>query len=238
MARFGMVVDRGACVGCGACDIACKTENNTPLGIDWSFHEIKTSGVFPNINYEYIPKLCNHCEDAPCVAACPTGAMFKNEEFGITAHDSDLCIGCRACMVADPYDVIYFNDTQGHIEWTNDEALVAGATSSHKELADATQTPFPYINMERANDYSALRPQGIVEKCNFCSHITIHGEQPHCVVACPADARIFGDLDDEESYIAKTLKENEYEVLLKEKATKPKVFYIRSYQKEGRNRKS
>ncbi len=229
MARFGMVIDLHNCVGCGACDIACKTENNTPLGIDWSFHEIKTEGVFPHVRYEYIPKLCNHCEDAPCVAACPTGAMYINEAFGITEHDPDICIGCRACMVADPYNVIYFNEEQGHIEWGGTGTLVQGGTSSPKEIADAVGAPIPYMNAERGNNYAMIREKGIVEKCNFCSHITPFGHQPHCVVACPADARIFGDLDDPQSRISQTLRAHAHEVLLPEKGTKPKVFYIRSY---------
>ena len=83
---YSMVIDLHRCVGCAACDIACKSENNLPDDFHWSNHIIETSGVFPNVRYRYIPTLCNHCENAPCVAACPTKAMHKSED-GLTLHE-------------------------------------------------------------------------------------------------------------------------------------------------------
>ncbi len=100
--RYGMVIDLHRCVGCAACDIACKSENNVTEGFSWANHMIETVGTFPNVRYRHVPTLCNHCENAPCVLNCPTTAMYKTEE-GLTLHDADKCIGCRACQVACPY---------------------------------------------------------------------------------------------------------------------------------------
>ena len=72
--QYGMVIDLHNCVGCAGCDIACKAENNLPHGFAWSNHALETSGTFPNVQFRYIPTLCNHCENAPCVANCPTTA--------------------------------------------------------------------------------------------------------------------------------------------------------------------
>ena len=93
--KYGMVIDLHKCVGCGACDLACKSENNTPDGILWSNHINETTGIFPNVKYTYMPTLCNHCEDAPCVRSCPTAAMYKDSDTDMTLHAADKCIGCK-----------------------------------------------------------------------------------------------------------------------------------------------
>ena len=71
MPKYAMVIDLQSCVGCGACSIACKNENNLPEGIFWSSKITETVGTFPDVRYHYIPTLCNHCEDAPCVRVAP-----------------------------------------------------------------------------------------------------------------------------------------------------------------------
>lgn len=228
--KYGMIIDLHRCVGCGACDLACKSENNTPVGIDWASHKIETYGVFPKVTYTHTPTLCNHCEDAPCVRVCPTHAMHKTEE-GFVVHDPSICIGCKSCMLADPYGVIFFNKTDAFSDYVSDDSsIVKGGTFSKKELSDKAKAPFPNFNAARgAGGYEAIRRKGAVEKCTFCNHRVAQGLSPACVVACPADARIFGNLNDEKSQIATTLKANKPTVLLPEKGTKPKVFYIRSY---------
>ena len=230
MAKYGMIIDLHKCVGCGGCDLACKSENNTPDGINWASHTVETHGTFPTVKYQHTPTLCNHCEDAPCVRACPTQAMYKDDN-GITLHDPSKCIGCKSCVLADPYDVISYNEETGFIEWATDNStLVAGCTTSKKELSDKTNSPFPNFNVERGKDgYEAIRQKGTVEKCTFCNHRVADGLLPHCVTSCPAEARIFGDLDDSNSKIASLLTEFKPEVLKPEKGTKPKVFYIRDY---------
>ena len=227
--KFGMVIDLHKCVGCGACDLACKSENNTPEGINWSSHQVHTSGVFPNVTYKYRPTLCNHCEDAPCVRSCPTAAMHKDKETDMTLHDANKCIGCKSCILACPYEVISYNSRQPHMNKRDTFSIVPNGTFSAKEMGDKTNTPYPYYNAERGKTYETIRSKGVVEKCTFCDHRVKAGLQPHCVDSCPADARIFGNLNDENSAPSQLLAQYPAEVLKAHKGTKPKVFYIRNF---------
>ncbi|MEK7439041.1 MAG: 4Fe-4S binding protein, partial [Pseudomonadota bacterium] len=104
MPKLGMVIDLQRCVGCGACALACKAENNTRNRADgqshnWADFLMKTEGIFPKAVHVVMPVLCNHCSEAPCVANCPVTpkAMFKTPE-GITMHDQERCIGCQLCQ--------------------------------------------------------------------------------------------------------------------------------------------
>jgi Fe-S-cluster-containing dehydrogenase component len=229
-----MVIDLHRCVGCGACDLACKSENNTPVGFDWASHKVETTGVFPETQYEHVPTLCNHCEDAPCTRVCPTKAMHRDAK-GMIVHDPSICIGCKSCMLADPYGVIFFNKQRAFLDYEIDDSrIVKGGTFSKKELGDLSNAPFPNFNAARgAGGYEAVRRKGAVEKCSFCNHRVEKGLAPACVVACPADARIFGDLNDPQSEVAKARKAYKSRVLLPEKGTKPKVFYVRSYSNKA-----
>ena len=151
--RLAMVIDLQRCVGCGACIFSCKNENNVQDGVNFSYKHNQTVGEFPNVRYEYLPTLCNHCENAPCVGICPTGAMHKT--FGnITMHDPETCIGCRLCMGACPYTpgvtlnaddepedtsdeswgVIHFNEGETHGSWRDGKPIIAGATSTPAEV--------------------------------------------------------------------------------------------------------
>ena len=109
MPRYAMVIDLQRCVGCSACSISCRNENNVPDGIYWSNKITETSGTFPNVRYHYIPTLCNHCENAPCVSACPTGASHVNEG-GTVLVTRHKCTGCKACIAACPYDARYVHE--------------------------------------------------------------------------------------------------------------------------------
>lgn len=252
MARYGMVIDLQKCVGCGACALACKAENNTRARANgqshnWADFVMRTEGIFPEVTHWVLPVLCNHCTDAPCVSACPVTpkAMFKTPE-GITMHNDELCIGCRACQNACPYShaelddsslagetysVISFNprqvDTQP--QWSDKSVMIAGCTVSGAETARATGAAIPMLNQFAAGDVDAIRKAGVVEKCTFCYHRTSNGLQPACVEVCPAKARIFGDQDDPNSEIAKTLKAEKSFRVQEDKKTKPNVHYIRKY---------
>ena len=103
MARFGMAIDTRRCVGCMDCVVACKTENQVPEGFcrNWVVQEVR--GAFPELRMEIRSERCNHCDDAPCVSACPTGASHV-EPLGRTVQiDKELCVGCKACLAACPY---------------------------------------------------------------------------------------------------------------------------------------
>jgi len=227
--HYAMVIDLHRCVGCAACDIACKSENNVPDGFAWSNHMIQTTGKFPDVRYRYVPTLCNHCDNAPCVANCPTTAMYKSKD-GLTLHDYSKCIGCRACQVACPYGAIYFNEDRPHRRFQSDDAAeIPGCTATGKEVAEKTETPIPYYNPAREETYAGVRPRGVVEKCTFCDHRLAKGELPWCVTSCPANARIFGDLNDPESEPRKALAKHQPRVLQESKGTQPNVFYIRNF---------
>ncbi|MBI2376573.1 MAG: 4Fe-4S dicluster domain-containing protein [Deltaproteobacteria bacterium] len=97
-----MVVDESRCVGCEACVVACKTENSVPAGSyrDWVVQELR--GEYPTLELRLRSERCMHCEDAPCVANCPTGASHSRGD-GTVQIDREKCTGCRACIASCPY---------------------------------------------------------------------------------------------------------------------------------------
>jgi len=102
--KYAMVIDTKTCIGCGACVVACKTENNVPDGLhrDWVVEEL--TGNYPNLHLEIRSERCNHCSSSPCVTACPTGASHFKEGTNIVLVDGGKCTGCKACMASCPYD--------------------------------------------------------------------------------------------------------------------------------------
>ncbi len=111
MTRYAMVIDLNTCVGCNACMAACSLENQTPVWADnWRtyVHDIET-GIEGDIHRTFMPRLCNHCDNAPCESVCPTGATYTTKE-GLVLVDDAKCMGCQACAMACPYDARYKAD--------------------------------------------------------------------------------------------------------------------------------
>ncbi|WP_372787929.1 4Fe-4S dicluster domain-containing protein [Paraconexibacter sp.] len=108
MTKIGFVLDQRSCIGCHACTVACKQEHGVELGVFRTWVKYVETGTFPDVKRNFSVMRCNHCEDAPCVAICPTKALFKRED-GVVDFDSDRCIGCKACMNACPYDALYID---------------------------------------------------------------------------------------------------------------------------------
>lgn len=198
--RYGMLIDLRKCVGCTACSIACKGANATPAGINYNKIKKYEVGTFPNAKMKSIPMPCMHCEDAPCVKVCPSKASIKNED-GIVTIDASRCMGCRACIIACPYESRQFIWEVG--------AYYEGQNA----------TPFE-------EQKQGAFEEGVVTKCKFCRERLEDGEQPACVQTCIASARIFGDLDDPNSEISKLIVESGAVPFREEQGTQPLVYYV------------
>jgi Fe-S-cluster-containing dehydrogenase component/formate-dependent nitrite reductase membrane component NrfD len=180
--QWAKVIDHTRCIGCHACTTACKSENVVPIGVTRTYVKHVDVGVFPQARRAHQVTRCNQCAHAPCVTACPTTAMFKRAD-GIVDFDKSICIGCKACMAACPYDAIFINP----------------------------------------EDHSA-------EKCNFCAHRIDVGLEPACVVVCPTQAILIGDMNDQSSYVAQIINREAVNVRRPEKETLPKLFYKGAHQ--------
>ncbi len=177
--KLGFLVDLDLCMGCKACEVSCKVENEVPLS-SWRLRvKYVDQGLFPNTSRTFTPLRCNHCESAPCERICPVSALHYLDN-GIVNIDSSRCIGCAGCIMACPYGAIYMD---------------------------------PESNT--------------ADKCTFCAHRVEGGLMPACVVACPVEANIFGDLEDPESHISKYIsRDKRVQVRKPEKMTVPKHFYV------------
>lgn len=208
MTRYGMLIDLDKCTFCQACTIACKAENNIPDGMFWNkVRAVPNGKPYPEYRVTPLPMPCMHCEDAPCVQVCPVSATYTRPD-GIVAIDYDKCIGCKYCIASCPYGARTFNKEKAFVE-------VGGKPAWY-------------------NASVPVRPQGVVEKCTFCSHRIDAGNlTPACVAACPSDARLFGDLDDPNSEVSKLNASRQAKPLRPELGVKPKVTYA-PIMREGR----
>ncbi|MBI4316875.1 MAG: 4Fe-4S dicluster domain-containing protein [Chloroflexi bacterium] len=197
--RRGMVIDLKRCIGCHACTIACKLENATPPGVFYARVLEMETGKYPLAKRVFLPVLCNHCQDPPCLRACPSGATTQGAD-GTVLVDQDKCIGCKACVEACPYEARFFlEEIRGYY---GDEL-----------------TPFEKVGYRK-------HQKGTVAKCNFCAERTASGLEPACVQTCPAVARVFGDLEDPLSEASRLIRERSCIQLRPEQGTLPSVYYI------------
>ncbi|MFB6344179.1 MAG: 4Fe-4S dicluster domain-containing protein [bacterium] len=231
--QWGMVIDLDRCTGCKACEVACMAENNLPITGEqavkegneqkWIRVERYQYGEFPDVNLEFLPMLCQQCEEAPCEPVCPVYATYHSEEAGhLNVQVYNRCVGTRYCANNCPYNVRYFN-------WT--------------------EATWPEPLDEQLNPDVTVRDSGVMEKCTFCiqridraqDRAEDEGRQvqdgevnPACVLACPPDAMVFGDLNDPDSQVSKMAdSDREYRVF-EEKGTRPSVHYLKSLTDEMR----
>ncbi|MBP7691122.1 MAG: 4Fe-4S dicluster domain-containing protein [Anaerolineales bacterium] len=206
--RWAMVIDQAKCTGCGYCTQACRAHNDVPPTIAWN-RVIPAEAV--DGQPVFLPRPCMHCEHAPCVEVCMVGASYYRAD-GLVMMDYDKCIGCRYCEVACPYGARAFN-------W------------------EEFTGPNPAVP-EWGQPEVARRPRGVPEKCSFCVQRIDRGlaqglmpgvdeaATPACVVACPAGARAFGDLNDPHSTVSRLLAENPHYRLREDLGTAPRVYYL------------
>jgi Fe-S-cluster-containing dehydrogenase component/formate-dependent nitrite reductase membrane component NrfD len=108
MPNYGFLIDQSKCIGCHACSTACKSENQVPLGVYRTWVKYTETGTYPDVRRRFQVTRCNHCANPPCVRICPVTAMYQRSD-GIVEFDPSICIGCKSCMQACPYDSIYLD---------------------------------------------------------------------------------------------------------------------------------
>lgn len=211
--RWTMLIDLDRCVGCQTCVAACKAENKVPPSVFKNRTLDYETGEFPNVNRVYLPVLCNHCENAACEAACPTEATQQEGNGAITV-DSEECVGCKSCIAACPYGARTFFDGEVGL------------------YGEGETTPFEQMIVEGNEEDTVI-------KCDFCIErveeglkegLTLGEDQgaiPICVVACPTDAREFGDLDDPVDPVTRKIQDEDAFKLHPEYDTDPQVYYLR-----------
>jgi molybdopterin-containing oxidoreductase family iron-sulfur binding subunit len=252
-----MIIDLNSCTGCGACTVACQVENNVPVvgkeevlnrremhwlridryysseGVE-NYDELMKVAENPEVVFQ--PMLCQHCNNAPCETVCPVVATTHSSE-GLNQMTYNRCIGTRYCANNCPYKVRRFN-------WFKyfDNEKFAGVNTPMNN----------YLGKMVLNPDVTVRSRGVMEKCSFCvqriqagkvqakkqRRRPIDGEiNTACAKACPADAILFGDMNDPGSAVSQNLKiaredgrtlvkeQRAYNVLM-EIGTRPNVYYL------------
>ena len=228
MTKYGMVFDLDRCVGCRTCMEACKVENNTAKGIFWMHVFRFEEGKYPHVRIRVMPRPCMHCENPPCVRACPTAARYQRDD-GLVATDFEKCTGVRYCHAACPYGVNYFNRVEPSEnyylpDWAKDADL--------RPVSEGAVPPYKNPDLEEAYGSEQRRiaggghKAGVIEKCTFCVHRVENGLKPACVAMCPTKTITFGDLDDPDSEVSRLIREKRSFRLREEFGTKPNVYYV------------
>ncbi|SHF64526.1 quinol:cytochrome c oxidoreductase iron-sulfur protein precursor [Mariniphaga anaerophila] len=236
--KWGMAIDLNKCIGCSACVLACNTENNIPVvgkketarahEMHWIRIDRYYNGDEENPEVVRQPVMCQHCDNAPCENVCPVAATNHSSE-GLNQMAYNRCIGTRYCNNNCPYKVRRFN----WMDYTGADAI----PNNRYDPANMTVD----LSRMRHNPDVTVRAKGVIEKCSFCvqriqeKKLTAKNEgrqlldgelQPACQQACPADAIVFGDLNDPNSKVSKMMEDPRNYHLLEELHTLPSVGYL------------
>jgi molybdopterin-containing oxidoreductase family iron-sulfur binding subunit len=232
-----MAIDLSACIGCGACSVACQAENNIPVvGKDEvargrEMHWIRVDRYFhgqpesPDVKILHQPMTCHHCETAPCEQVCPVAATVHDTE-GVNVMVYNRCIGTRYCNNNCPFKVRRFNWFWNH----------------HGPRHPRRGAAVTEIEQLAHNPEVTVRSRGVMEKCSFClqriSAVKIRARNerweripdgaitPACAQACPTDAIVFGDLNDPHSRVRKLHEHPRAYELLPELYLKSRLLYL------------
>ncbi|MGZ3183675.1 MAG: 4Fe-4S dicluster domain-containing protein [Telluria sp.] len=218
--KWGMAIDLNACIGCGACTVACQAENNIPVvgkqqvQAGRAMHWIRVDRYEDGGRQRFQPVPCMHCEDAPCEEVCPVGATVHDDE-GLNVQVYNRCVGTRFCSNNCPYKVRRFN----FLEY-------AGR--------------MPDTENAQRNPEVTVRRRGVMEKCSYClqriTRARIEAEKQGrriadgevvtaCQAVCPTQAIAFGDLNDPRSAVRAAKSSPLDYALLAELNTHPRTTY-------------
>jgi molybdopterin-containing oxidoreductase family iron-sulfur binding subunit len=251
--KWGMSIDMNSCTACGACVVACHAENNVPVVgksevaryHDMHWLRIDRYFVTGENNPDDVkavvfqPMLCQHCDNAPCENVCPVAATNHSAE-GLNQMAYNRCIGTRYCANNCPYKVRRFNwaDYTGADSFPNnrDQKLIGKLDPIIEQMNDD-------LTRMVLNPDVTVRSRGVIEKCSFCvqklqeAKLTAKKEnrvladgnaKTACMMACPTEAIVFGNVHDKESKIAKTRNDNQQRLfyVIEQVHTLPNVNYL------------
>jgi Fe-S-cluster-containing dehydrogenase component len=236
--HWGMAIDLSKCIGCGTCVIACQAENNVPVVGKVEVHRVHEmqwiridryyTGADEDPEVVFQPVLCQHCQNAPCENVCPVAATNHSSE-GLNQMIYNRCFGTRYCNNNCPYKVRRFN-------WFN----FSDAGTLRGNLRDKEGMTSDLRRMVLNPDVT-VRAQGVIEKCSFCAQriqtvklkakyenrkINENEVKTACSQSCPANAIVFGDMNDENSELNRLINSGRRYNLLEELYTMPSVNYL------------
>jgi MoCo/4Fe-4S cofactor protein with predicted Tat translocation signal len=248
--HWGMVIDMNSCTGCSACHVACQSENNIPVvgrqevinrrDMHWiridryyssdaqpgDLEAMEVAAANPEVTFQ--PMMCQHCNNAPCETVCPVAATTHSTE-GLNQMTYNRCIGTRYCANNCPYKVRRFNWFKYH---------------DNSQFEDINTAMNNDLGKMVLNPDVTVRSRGVMEKCSLCIQRIQYGKleakkegrrpkdgeiEVACASACPADAIVFGDMNDKDSRISKLLKIKDTEkadYIIEKEIGEPRAYHV------------